>query len=111
IEGDQEDGMSKSVKDLMSKDVLTASPNMRLRDAAEVMRSWNIGSMPVCEDRKVVGIVTDRDITIRGVAEGLDPATARVGEIMSRDIVAIREDAGLDEAERIMTEWQLRRLP
>lgn len=103
--------MAVKVRDVMSRDVLTASPHMRLRDAAEVMRSWDIGSLPVCEDRKVVGIVTDRDITVRGTAEGMDPATTRIEEVMTRDIIMVREDADLDEAGRIMGQWQLRRLP
>jgi len=99
------------IRDLMSKDVQCASPETTLKDAASTMKTRDFGSMPVCEGRRVVGVITDRDIAIRGVAEGRDPGSTRVREVMSKDIVSVREDADLEEAERLMHDRQLRRLP
>src|SRR5688572_19339315 len=101
----------EAIKDIMTRDVECASPDMTIKDAAEIMKSKDIGSLPVCEGRKLVGIVTDRDITIRAVAAGRDPASTKAGEVMSGQVVTVREDADLKEAERLMHDQQLRRLP
>jgi len=103
--------MAQTIRDIMTKDVETVSPESTLKDAATVMKSRDIGSLPVVEGKKVAGVVTDRDITIRGVAEGRDPGSTRVGDVMSREIVTVREDSDLKEAERLMHDRQLRRLP
>jgi CBS domain-containing protein len=103
--------MARKIRDLMTTDVRTATPDATLRDVAAILKEEDIGSLPVCEGRKVVGVVTDRDIAIRGVAEGRDPASMTAGEIMSSDVVAVRENAGVREATRLMREHQLRRLP
>jgi CBS domain-containing protein len=95
----------------MSKDVQFANPETTLKDAASTMKTRDIGSMPVCEGRRVVGVITDRDIAIRGVAEGRDPGSTRVREVMSKEIVSVREDSDLKEAEGLMQKRQLRRLP
>jgi CBS domain-containing protein len=95
----------------MSKDVQCANPETTIKDCATTMKTRDIGSMPVCEGRRVVGVITDRDIAIRGVAEGRDPGSTRVREVMSRDIVSVREESDVKEAERLMRERQLRRLP
>jgi CBS domain-containing protein len=106
-----EDAMEAAIRDIMTREVESAQPDMTIRDAAQMMKSRDIGSLPVCEGRKVVGMVTDRDITIRGVADGRDPASTRVGEVMSRQVFSVKEDARLGEAERLMHDQQLRRLP
>ena len=103
--------MEAAISDIMTRKVESAQPDMTIRDAARMMKSRDIGSLPVCEGRKVVGVVTDRDITIRGVADGRDPGSTRVTEVMSRQIFSVREDARLAEAERLMHDQQLRRLP
>jgi len=103
--------MKDILKDIMTQEVECATPDMSVQEAAEIMKNKDIGSLPVCEGRKVTGIVTDRDITIRGVAEKRDLATTKVSELMSRDVVSVREDAGLKDAERVMSDRQLRRLP
>ena len=100
-----------TIKDIMTRDVEVATPDMTLKDAARLMKSKDIGSLPICEGRKVTAVVTDRDITIRGVAEGRDPATTKVSQVMSREVVTVREDDDLREAERLMRDRQLRRLP
>jgi CBS domain-containing protein len=103
--------MIESIRDVMTRSVETAAPGTTLRDAARKMMDFNIGSLPVCEGRRVVGIVTDRDIVVRGIAAGLDPALTPVNEIMTRDPITVRETSYLGEAEWIMREQQLRRLP
>ena len=79
--------------------------------AAEIMAAANIGFLPVCDDGgKVVGTVTDRDIVVRAIARGLDPALAHVAEVMSRNVVACRPDDELALAEQFMADYQVSRL-
>lgn len=103
--------MSQTVKDVMTREVEAARPDMTLKEVAEILRSRDIGSLPVVEASRVAGVITDRDITIRGVAEGRDVSSAKVSEIMSKDVVSVREDAPVAEAEKLMHDRQLRRLP
>jgi CBS domain-containing protein len=103
--------MTPAIRDIMTTDIECASPESTLQDAASAMKAHDIGSLPVCEGKRVVGIITDRDIAIRGVAEGRDPGSTKVRDCMSKDIVSVREDSDLKEAERLMRERQLRRLP
>lgn len=103
--------MAQIVRDIMTKDVQTVTPDTTLRDAAQLLKSRDIGSVPVVEGRKVVGVITDRDIAIRAVAEGRDPASTRTSEAMSKEVVAVRDSDDLQEAERIMHDQQIRRLP
>lgn len=99
------------VSDLMTSDPACCGPSDPSAEAAMLMREEDCGSLPVVEDGRLVGIVTDRDITIRGVAMGRDPKTTPVSEVMSADPVTVRPDTSVDEAERIMAERQVRRLP
>jgi CBS domain-containing protein len=103
--------MSQTIRDIMTRTVETVSPETTIKDAATLMKGKDFGSLPVVEGKKVVGVLTDRDITVRVVAEGRDPASTRLGEVMSKDIVSIRDDSNLQEAERLMHDRQLRRLP
>jgi CBS domain-containing protein len=103
--------MAQIVRDIMTKDVQTVTPNTVLKDAAQIMKTRDFGSVPVVEGRKAIGVITDRDIAIRGVAEGRDPASTKVSDVMTREVVAVHETDDLLEAERLMTDRQLRRLP
>ena len=103
--------MNARIKDIMTRDVECASAEMTVREAAERMKSRNIGSLPVCDGKKVIGVITDRDITIRSTAGGADPNSTKVGDVMSRDIVSVKPGDSLRDAERIMHDRQLRRLP
>lgn len=103
--------MEETIRDVMTRDVQCANPTMTIQDVARVMKSRDIGALPVCEGRKVVGMITDRDITVRGVADGRNPGATPVSDVMSRQVVSIKEDTGLGEAERLMHDQQLRRLP
>jgi CBS domain-containing protein len=101
--------MEKTVKDVMSSSPRTIAASTPLPDAARLMRDEDVGSLPIVEGDRLAGIVTDRDIAVRAVAEGRLDATA--GEIASREIVTVDPQQPLSEASRLMAEHQVRRLP
>ena len=98
------------VKDVMTANVHVVAPDANLREAASLMRDLDIGALPVCENDRVIGFVTDRDITIRATASGRSPDECQVREVMSRGVVTCREGSSLEEAERLMKDRQVRRL-
>lgn len=98
------------VSECMSPDVEIASPDDSLRDVARTMREIDAGSMPVGENDRLVGMITDRDIAIRAVAEGLGPDTPVRG-IMSTDIRWCFEDEDVEEVAEQMADYKIRRLP
>ena len=99
------------VSDLMTSDPATVGPDDPCARAATLMKEEDCGAIPVVRDGKLVGIVTDRDITIRAVAEGRDPKTVAVSNVMSADPITIGPDTNADEAAKMMAEFQVRRLP
>lgn len=103
--------MGKSVKDAMTSEVKTATPSQSLTDAAKLMKLEDVGSIPVVDGDRLIGVLTDRDIVVRGIADGSDPNAVQVGTIASRDVVTVRSDDDLDEALRLMAQHQVRRLP
>jgi CBS domain-containing protein len=103
--------MGKSVRDAMSANPRTASPDQSLADAAQMMKSDDIGSVPVVEDGRLVGMLTDRDIVIRAVAESVDAQTLNIGDVASRELVTVEPEQDLDEALALMARHQVRRLP
>ncbi len=103
--------MGKSVKDAMTSDVKTATPSQSLTDAAKLMKQEDVGSVPVVDGPRLIGMLTDRDIVVRGIADGSDPHAIKIGDIASRDVVTVRPDDDLDEALRLMALHQVRRLP
>jgi len=98
------------LRDIMTRDVEVVSPKDTIRDAARIMKTRNIGSVPVCDGKRLQGIITDRDIVVRAVAEGRDPSATLVGDVMTPDIVYGREDQDVGDAARIMEQQQIRRL-
>jgi len=80
-------------------------------DAAKLMKGEETGIAPIVEDGRLIGVVTDHDITVRVVAEGRDPRITRVEDVASRDLVTIDPDEGLDEALALMAQHDIRRLP
>jgi CBS domain-containing protein len=80
-------------------------------EAARLMRDEHIGSLPVTEDERLVGMITDRDITTRVVAEGAVPETMSVGDVYSRDLISVEPNNDLEEALQLMARHQVRRLP
>lgn len=99
------------VRDVMTKDVACVSPSTTITEAAKLMRDRDIGALPIAEKNGLIGIVTDRDICCRAIAQGLDPETTTVSEVMSRNVATCFEDQALPEAARIMEERRVRRLP
>jgi len=99
------------IADLMSTEVQTVQPQESLRRAAQYMQELDVGALPVCDGDRLLGMLTDRDITVRGVADDLDPDEACVSDIMSPDVQTLTEEQDGSEAKRLMGELQLRRLP
>lgn len=96
---------------IMTGGIETIPPQATLAEAAKKMASQDIGSLPVCSDRRlVVGIITDRDITVRAVARGMDPNQTRVEEVMTRDVLSCSAEAEVEDACHLMEERQVRRL-
>jgi CBS domain-containing protein len=98
------------LRELMTRDVKVITPDMTIGDAAKKMRDGNFGMMPVEEYDRMIGTISDRDIVIRAVAEGMDFST-KVRDVMSKGIAWAYEDETVEEATTIMSERQVRRLP
>ena len=99
------------LKELMTHDVKVITPDTSIREAAKMMRDGNFGMMPVEENDRMIGTISDRDIAIRAVAEGMDFTTTKVRDVMSKGISWAFEDETVEEAVAIMSEHQVRRLP
>lgn len=99
------------IREIMTKQVETVSPDTPLKEAARMMRDADIGFLPVGENDRLVGTLTDRDIAVRAVADGKDPNSARVRDAMSPGTAFVFEDQDSSEAATIMSEKQIRRLP
>jgi CBS domain-containing protein len=99
------------LKEIMTTDVEVITPESSVTEAAKKMRSLDVGALPVCDGRRLVGMVTDRDITIRATAEARDPDSTLVRDCMSPELVYCFEDQDIQEAERLMQQKQIRRLP
>ena len=100
----------QKLKDLMSRDVKVISPDMSIREAAREMRDGDFGMLPVGENDRMIGTISDRDIAIRAVAEGKDTGT-KVRDVLSEGIAWAFEDDSVEEAAKIMSKCQVRRLP
>lgn len=100
----------KQLKELMTRDVKVITPDMTIGDAAKMMRDGNFGMMPVVEDDRMIGTISDRDIAIRAVAEDKD-CSSKVRDVMSEGIAWAYEDESVEQAATIMSERQVRRLP
>ena len=102
---------NRSVRDVMVKDVVSIDPSASLTDAARKMEDANVGMLPVVEDGKVLGVITDRDIVIRAVAREADPASTAVGDCLSGDAIVARPEWTTERAMQTMAEAQVGRLP
>jgi CBS domain-containing protein len=103
--------MAKSVRDAMTVNPRSIGSSASVVEAARLMREEHIGSLPITDDEKLVGMITDRDITTRVVAEGADPNATSVEDVYSRDLISVGPDQDLDEALQLMARHQVRRLP
>jgi len=99
------------VKDIMSRDVAYINPMSNIVDAARLMQQHDVGSIPVCDENGVVGIVTDRDIVVRNIAHGKDPQSTKVQDIMTTNVTTTNPDADINDVSRLMAEEQIRRIP
>ena len=99
------------VSQILTRDVETIRPDTSVKEAAQRMRSMDVGALPVCDGSHLLGMVTDRDITIRITAEGRDANNTRGTEAMTPEVDFVFEDADVQEAARIMRDRQIRRLP
>jgi len=103
--------MANSVRDAMTESPRSIAASASVVEAARLMREEHIGSLPITEDEELVGMITDRDLATRVVAEAADPKTMSVGDVYSRDLVSVEPDNDLDQALQLMARHQVRRLP
>jgi CBS domain-containing protein len=94
----------------MTTDVVSVPPDTTLMEAARLMKGLDVGPLPVRDDGRLIGVVTDRDITVRATAEGRDPLTTEVREVMTPNVVYCRQDEDVQEVAKLMQDAQLRRL-
>jgi CBS domain-containing protein len=103
--------MTTKVRDVMTAGPVCVTPDTPVSVVAEVMDSDNIGSVPVVENDRLTGVITDRDIVVRAIAQGKDPRGMPVREIYSRDVIAVTPDDKLKDVVSIMADNQIRRIP
>jgi CBS domain-containing protein len=103
--------MGQNIRDIMTANPSTIEPDQSVVEAAKIMKQEDAGVVPVTENGRLTGMVTDRDIAIRVVAEGKDPQSTAVREVVSKNLVTIDPQQELDEALRLMAQHQVRRLP
>jgi len=103
--------MSTLIKEIMSKDIEYVTDKNTLQEAAEKMLTLNVGELPIVIGDSAVGIITDRDIVVRGIAQGLDPKSTHVVNSMTEGIEACAENDSIEKAAQIMSEKKIRRLP
>ena len=103
--------MAQTIRDVMTPDPIMRAAGFPLADAARRMRERNIGDVLVLDGTEVCGVVTDRDIVVRAVAEDRDPKTTKLGDICSRDLVTVSADDSAEAALELMRAHALRRLP
>lgn len=104
----------KKCSDIMTKDVVTSTPEATIMEVAQLMKEEDIGPVLIVDNEQnntLIGIVTDRDIVLKVIADGQDPRTTRVGDAMSKKLVTCRADDDVDVAMQAMAQFQLRRIP
>ena len=99
------------VREIMSKDIASLRTDESIERAAQLMKQYSCGSIPVCTQDKVIGIVTDRDIAVRCVAEGKNVSQQKVSDVMTNDVVFGSPEMEVSDAARLMSDRQIRRLP
>jgi CBS domain-containing protein len=110
-DGQSSGASTKLVRDVMSRDPDVVKPDAKVNEAARKMRDLDVGSLPVCDGQRLVGMITDRDISIRATAEAKDPKTTAVREVMSPEVAWVFEDEPATMAASVMRQRQIRRLP
>ena len=102
---------SRPIREVMTSNPECVTEKDSVRDAARIMKSQDTGVVPVVDGRKIVGLITDRDIVVRGLAEGKNLENARVNELMTKSVRSVRETATVDEALDLMSSADIRRVP
>jgi CBS domain-containing protein len=103
--------MMQTIADVMTRDVLSVSPQETVQRAAQIMDEMNIGALPVCDGQRLVGMITDRDITVRAASVGQQPDDTLVEEIMTEDVLHCYDNQSVDEVLEDMGDIQIRRVP
>jgi CBS domain-containing protein len=101
----------QNLSEIMTRDVRVIPPSSTVQEAAEQMRQEDVGAIPVCDGRKLIGVITDRDIAVRSSARGQDPKSTRVTDVMSDQVVWCFDDATVSDVARVMQDKQVRRIP
>jgi len=99
------------VREIMTKNIAYVNPNSSVVEAAQLMQKHNVGVIPVCDQSGVVGLVTDRDIVVRNIAHGKSPTDTPVKDVMTSQVTTISPDSDIDDATKLMSQNQIRRLP
>ena len=99
------------IRQILTHSVETVSPDTRIQEVARKMKELDIGAVPVCSGRRLLGLITDRDIAVRAIAEGRDPSEMAVSEAMTEEVIFCYEDQDVEEARRLMEQYRIRRLP
>jgi CBS domain-containing protein len=102
---------NQKVRDFMTRDPECVSEKDSIRDVARIMKDQDTGVVPVVDGKKVIGLVTDRDIVVRGIAEGKDVSNSKVSDLMTRDVRSVNEDTTVGEVLELMSNTQVRRVP
>ena len=101
----------QKLSDIMTRDVQVVPPTCTVQEAAEQMRKLEVGALPVCDGRKLLGMITDRDIAIRSSAKGQDPKVTKISDVMSSEVAWCFEDASVQDVVRTMQSKEIRRIP
>ena len=101
---------SRTVRDVMTPNPECVSEKDSLRDVARIMKDRDTGVVPVVDGRKIIGLITDRDIVVRGLAEGKTSRTRRVTELMTKSVRSVRDDATVNDALELMSSAEIRRV-
>lgn len=105
------DKNSRQIRDFMTTNPKCVTEKDSIRDAAKIMKDQDAGVVPVLDGRKVIGIITDRDIVVRGIAEGKNLENMHVKELMTKSVRSVREDAAVSEVLKLMSSSEVRRVP
>ena len=107
----QESGSRRTVRDVMTPNPASVSEKDSIKRVAEIMKREDAGVVPVVDGKKVIGMITDRDIVVRLIAEGKDCSTAKVNDVMSKQVRSVKEDTPITEVLQLMSREQIRRVP
>ena len=102
---------NRHVRDVMTPNPECVSERDSIRDVARIMKDQDTGVVPVVDGKRIIGLITDRDIVVRGIAEGRDLANAKVNEFMTKSVRSVKEDAPLSEVLDLMSSAEIRRVP